>query len=124
MQDYEIAILYKPDLESDLKASETKVTKIITSTGGEITSTDNWGKKKLAYDIKKQQSAVYVFYVVKMPTEGVKKVNDILNITEEVLRFLITKIDHKKIAKFEAEKADKAKKQVERDAINEAKEDK
>ena len=107
---YEIAVLYHPDLEVDLTKAEEKVTKIITDNGGKVTATDNWGKRKLLYTIKKLDHAVYVFYTVEMPGEGVKKVESTLNITDEVIRYLITKPDLKAIAKAEAAKADKAAK--------------
>jgi small subunit ribosomal protein S6 len=114
MAQYEVAVLYHPDLEVDLTKAEEKVTKIIASNGGKIVGTDNWGKRKLAYAIAKQEHAVYVFYTVDMPGEAVKKVEATLNITDEVIRFLITKPDLKAIAKAEAAKAEKAKKAAER----------
>ena len=111
---YEIAVLYHPDLEVDLTKAEERVTKIFTDNGGKVVSTDNWGKKKLAYPIKRQESAVYVFYTVELPGENVKKVESTLNITDEVIRFLLTRPDLKAIAKAEAAKAEKAKKAAER----------
>lgn len=114
MAQYEVAVLYHPDLEVDLTKAEEKVTKIFTDNGGEVTATDNWGKRKLAYKIKGQEHAVYVFYTIEMPTEGVKKVESTLNITDEVVRYLITRPDLKAIAKAEAAKAEKAKKAAER----------
>jgi small subunit ribosomal protein S6 len=114
MAQYEIAVLYHPDLEVDLTKAEERVTKIIADNGGKITATDNWGKRKLAYGIKGQEHAVYVFYTVEMPEEGVRKVESTLNITDEVIRYLITKPDLKAIAKAEAAKAEKAKKAAER----------
>ena len=114
MNQYEIAVLYHPDLEVDLTKAEERVKKIITDNGGKVTATDNWGKRKLAYPIAKQEHAVYVFYTVDMPGEGVAKVESTLNITDEVIRYLITKPDLKAIAKAEAAKAEKAKKAAER----------
>lgn len=114
MAQYEIAVLYHPDLEVDLSKAEAKVKKIVTSNGGEVTATDNWGKRKLAYAIAKQEHAVYVIYTVEMPPTGVAKTESSLNITDEVIRFLITKPDLKAIAKAEEAKADKAKKAAER----------
>jgi small subunit ribosomal protein S6 len=111
---YEIAVLYHPDLEVDLSKAEERVTKIITDNGGKITKTDNWGKRKLAYTIGKQDFAVYVFYTVDMPSEGVQKVEQTFNITDEIIRFLITRPDMKAIAKAEALKDEKAKKAAER----------
>lgn len=114
MNQYEIAVLYHPDLEVDLSKAEAKVQKIFTDNGGNVTATDNWGKRKLAYPIARQDYAVYVFYTVEMPGEGVAKVEGLLNITDEVIRFLITRPDLKAIAKAEAQKAEKAAKAAER----------
>lgn len=114
MAQYELAVLYHPDLEVDLTKAEEKVTKIVTDNDGKITATDNWGKRKMAYTIKKQEHAVYVFYTVEMPTEAVRKIEATLNITDEVIRYLITRPDLNKIAKAEAAKAEKAKRSAER----------
>lgn len=114
MNQYEIAVLYHPDLEVDLSKAEEKVTKLITGNGGKIVSTDNWGKRKLAYTIKKQEHAIYVFYTVELPGEAVKKVETTLNITDEVVRYLISRPDLKAIAKAETAKTEKAKKNAER----------
>lgn len=121
MNQYEIAVLYHPDLEIDLEKAAAKVTKIFADNGGKVVAEDNWGKRKLAYPIKKNEHAVYVFYTVDMPGEGVSKVESTLNITDEVIRFLITRPDLKAIAKAEAQKAEKAKKAAERDESNEEK---
>ena len=111
---YEIAVLYHPDLEIDLEKAASRVEKLITDNGGKITNTDNWGKRKLAYKIKGNESAMYVIYTVEFPAQNVRKVESILNITDEVIRFLITKPDLKAIAKAEALKELKAKKAAER----------
>jgi small subunit ribosomal protein S6 len=125
MTQYEIAVLYHPDLEVDLTKAEEKVIKLFTDNGGKVTNTDNWGKRKLAYPIKKQEHAVYVFYTVDLPGASLKKVEGTLNITDEVIRYLIVKTDHKAIAKAEAAKAEKAKKAAERgEAAAEASEEK
>lgn len=114
MNQYEIAVLYHPSLEVDLTKAEERVKKIISDNGGKVTESDNWGKRKLAYPIKKEEHAVYVFYTVELPGEGVKKVESTLNITDEVIRYLIVRPDLKAIAKAEAAKAEKAKKAAER----------
>lgn len=105
MNQYEIAILYHPDLEIDLEKASKRVEKIFTDNGGKITKTDNWGKRKLAYPISKNEHAVYVFYTVNIPSGNVQKIETTLNITDEVIRFLITKPDLKTLAKAETERA-------------------
>lgn len=118
MNQYEIAVLYHPDLEVDLTKAEERVKKVVTDNGGKVVSDDNWGKRKLAYTIKGNEHAVYVFYTVELPGEAVQKVESTLNIVGEVIRFLITRPDLKAIAKAEvlrSEKAEQAAKRGERD---------
>jgi len=114
MAQYELAVLYHPDLEIDLDKATSKVEKQIAEAKGKVTKTDSWGKRKLAYGIKDVEHAIYVFYTLDLPAEGVKKLNDGLNITDEVIRFLITKPDLKAIAKAEELRAEKAAKAVAR----------
>lgn len=111
---YEIAVLYHPDLEVDLDKATSRVEKIFTDNGGKVGNIDNWGKRKLAYNIKKSESAIYVIYTVDFPPANVRKVESTLNITDEVIRFLITKPDLKAIAKAEAAKAEKAEQAAKR----------
>jgi small subunit ribosomal protein S6 len=111
---YEIAVLYHPDLEVDLSKAEERVKKIVTDNGGKVVKDDNWGKRKLAYPIKGNEHAIYVFYTVELPGETVRKVESTLNIAGEVVRFLITRPDLKAIAKAEAQKAEKAEQAAKR----------
>jgi small subunit ribosomal protein S6 len=110
MNEYEVAVLFDPGLEIDLTKPMAKVEKIVTDNGGKIVKTDNWGKKKLAYKIAGQDHAVYVFYNVELPSASVIKVESVLNITDEVIRYLITRVDHKELAKAEAIRKEKAEK--------------
>jgi small subunit ribosomal protein S6 len=114
LNQYEIAVLFDPQLEIDLSKPTAKIEKIISDNKGKITKTDNWGKKKLAYTINKQDHAVYVFYTVELPAENVQNIESTLNITDEVIRYLITRPDLKAIAKAEAAKAEKTRKAAER----------
>jgi small subunit ribosomal protein S6 len=114
MNQYEIAVLYHPDLEVDLEKASSRVEKVFTDNGGKVVAEDNWGKRKLAYNIKGSESAIYVFYTVELPAENVRKVESTLNITDEVIRFLITRPDLKAIAKAEAAKAEKAEQAAKR----------
>jgi len=114
MNQYEIAVLYDPGLELDLAKAESKVEKMITSAEGKILKTDNWGKRKLAYPIAKQEFAVYVFYTAEIPSINIQAIERELNIADEIIRFMVVKLDLKAIAKAEAMKAEKAKKAAER----------
>lgn len=95
MNEYELTVLIHPDLEANLDAALDKVRSLITTNGGEITKEDNWGKKKLAYQIRREDFAVYVCFEVKLPAEAPLKISNVLNITDEVLRYLLVKTDEK-----------------------------
>jgi small subunit ribosomal protein S6 len=123
MNQYELAILYDPDLEIDLDKATSRVEKILTDNGAKITNVDNWGKRKLAYQIGKHDMAIYVFYTADIPGANVQKIESILNITDEVIRFLITRPDLKGIAKAEAAKTLKAEQAAKRGERGDDKED-
>jgi len=123
LNQYEIAVLYHPDLEVDLSKAEVRIKKIVEDNKGKITATDNWGKRKLAYKIKKNEHAIYVFYTVDIPPANVGKIEATLNITNEVIRFLITKPDLKAIAKAEAAKKEKAERAKESEEETEEEEE-
>ena len=94
MRNYEIAVVLHPDLEIDLAATLEKVEGIITKNGGKITKKDNWGKRKLAYKINKQDWGIYVFYEVSVDCAKINKINQSLRITEEVMRYLIVSLEN------------------------------
>jgi small subunit ribosomal protein S6 len=124
LNQYEVAVLYHPDLEIDLEKATSKVEKILADNKAKVVKTDNWGKRKLAYPIAKQEHAVYVFYTVEIPAENVRRIEQTFNITDEIIRFLITRPDLKAMAKAEALRDEKAKKAAERgDSDDEDKEE-
>lgn len=105
MKEYELTVLIHPDLEVDIESPINKVREIIKSNGGEIVKEDNWGKKKLAYRIKNEDFAVYVYFEVKLPAAALLKISNTLNITDEVLRYLLVTVDEKGRMALEEAKA-------------------
>ena len=105
MKEYELTVLINPDLEADLEKTLVDVRKIVTSAGGKITKEDNWGKKKLAYQIKGENFAVYVYMECELPADAPLKISNTLNITDAALRYLLVRVDEK--ARKAAEEAAK-----------------
>lgn len=101
MKDYELTVLFHPDLEMNLDPALEKVKKIIDSAGGKITKEENDGKKRVAYPISGQDFAIYYFINLELPADAPAKISSTLNITDEVLRYLLVKEDEQK-AKLEA----------------------
>ena len=107
MKNYELTVLFHPDLEMNLDPAVEKVKKILEQNGAKITKEENDGKKRLAYSISGQEFAVYYFIDLELPAEAPAKISSVLNITDEVLRYLLVRVDERK-AKLEAKR--KAKK--------------
>ena len=93
MKDYELTVLFHPDLEMNLDPAIDKVKKLIESNGGKIIKEENDGKKRLAYSINNQEFAIYYFADVELPAEAPAKISSTFNITDEVLRYLLVKAD-------------------------------
>ena len=108
MKEYELTVLIHPDLEADLETPLTKVRDIIKNAGGTIIREDNWGKKKLAYPIRREEFAVYIYMDVSLPADAPLKISNIFNITDEVLRYLLVTVNEKarKALAAEQERAD------------------
>jgi len=113
MREYELTVLIHPDLEADLEPALKKVREIVTSNKGTIKKEENWGKKRLMYKIRNEEFAVYVFMEIELPAETNAKVQQTLNITDEVLRYLLVSVDEKIRALKEAESTESETKEEE-----------
>jgi small subunit ribosomal protein S6 len=113
MKEYELTVLIHPDLEVDLETPLAKVRDIIKNAGGKIVKEDNWGKKKLAYSINREDFAVYVYMDVELPADAPLKISNTLNITDEVLRYLLVKQDEKGRKALEEAKANASNEETE-----------
>ena len=108
MKQYELTVLYHPDLEMNMQPALDKVEKILTDNGATIKKATNEGKRRLAYSIKAQDFAVYYYYELEIADQNAaNKISSVLNITDEVLRYLIVSYDPRRAkaneAKVEAE---------------------
>lgn len=93
MRRYEIAVVLHPDLEMDQEGATNKIEAAITALGGKIDKKDNWGKRKLAYTIRKQDWGIYLFYQVSLDPSKVQSIENTLRITDEVIRSLIVSLE-------------------------------
>ncbi len=104
MKNYELTVLIHPDLEMNLEPALDKIKKLIESNGGKIVKEENDGKKRLAYSIAGQDFAVYYFYELELSQDAPAKISSVLNITDEVIRYLLVTVDERKL-KMEAKRA-------------------
>ena len=90
MSKYELAVVVSTKIEDDERAATLeKVKALVEKFGGQITNIDEWGKKRLAYEVQKMKEAFY--YFVQFETEDANCPNSVekqLRIMENVIRFL------------------------------------
>jgi len=91
MRNYEVAYIADPDLdEQALAALDERVAGWITAAGGSTIQVDRWGKRRMAYPIKKRLDGVYVFVQASLPPRATLDVERELRLQESILRFMIT----------------------------------
>lgn len=94
MRTYEIVFIVHPDLdETAFKEVVDRVLGWITDVGGSVTKVDIWGKRKLAYEIKKQREGQYVLMQAQMNPSFTVELERNFRFLEPVMRFLVTLMD-------------------------------
>ncbi len=94
MRKYEIVFILHPELEED-KINETveKFKSLVVDNGGEITSLDKWGKRKLAYEINHIKEGYYVVSKFNSEPKVTNEIDRVFKISDNVVRHIIVRED-------------------------------
>ena len=94
MTKYELAVVVSANVDDEVRnATLEKVKKLIERFGGQITNVDDWGKKKLAYDIQKMSEAFYYFVQFDADATAPIEIENRVRIMENVIRYLCVRAD-------------------------------
>lgn len=94
MNKYELAVVVSAKLEDDERAATIeRVKEYITRFGGTVTNVDEWGKKRLAYEIQKMKEAYYYFIHFESDAETPSEIEQRIRIMDNVIRFLCVRQD-------------------------------
>ena len=94
MNKYELAVVVSAKIvDEDRAATIEKVKEYITRFGGTVTEVDEWGKRKLAYEINYEGEGYYVLYNFESKPDFPMELERVINITDGVLRSIIVKKD-------------------------------
>jgi small subunit ribosomal protein S6 len=94
LRDYELVYIIRPDIaEENLNPIVDKVSSLITNRGGVISGTERWGKRKLAYPINHFLEGYYILGRFKAKPSATKEIEANLQITEEIIRDILVKIE-------------------------------
>lgn len=89
MNKYELAVVINAKLEDEERAAAIeKVTGYITRFGGAVTGIDEWGKKRLAYEIQKMKEGYYYFIKFDGESNTPNELEEHVRIMEPVIRYL------------------------------------
>ena len=94
MNKYELAVVVSANIEDEERAAVVdKCKALIERFGGTITGVDDWGKKKLAYDIQKMKEAFYYFIQFDAESTAPAEIESRMRIMDNVLRYLVVRQD-------------------------------
>ncbi len=92
MNKYELAVVVNAKIEDDARVAVIeKVQAYITRFGGQVTNVDEWGKRKLAYEIQKMREGFYYFIHFEADATAPAEIEARLRIMDNVIRFLCVK---------------------------------
>jgi small subunit ribosomal protein S6 len=91
---YELVYVVSPDASDDQVAElHTQIESIIQRMGGELEKTENWGRRKLAYEIGRHKEGTYVLEVINGTGELMKEIDRRLKVLDYVIRHLTVRVD-------------------------------
>ncbi len=103
MNYYENTVILDDTLsEEDLRAAIEKIKGVMQDAGGQIVKTDEWGMKKLAYELNKHKRGFYVLYSLKAPSNAIQKLEEFYKIYDPVMKHMVIKLEKKQARALEA----------------------
>ena len=94
---YELVYLLPPDsTEQQVTELHQQVEAVVLRMNGQIEKTENWGRRKLAYEIAHNKEAVYVLEVINGSGELMKELDRRLKVMDQVLRHMVVRVDEEK----------------------------
>ena len=104
MRRYELMLVLRPDLAEDrVQATLDRITRSISAADGELVKVSPWGRRRLAYQIGAYREGSYYIVLFDAPPAAVEEIERGLRITEELLRFLVTRVERPAARRSETE---------------------
>ena len=93
MKPYELLLIITPDHDENEADALTNQVKGIIENGGTLLKLDPWGKKRLAYPIRKRSEGYYVLYIFESAPNFVAELNQALHVIEAILRYMVVQYE-------------------------------
>lgn len=96
MNYYEKVMILDPNLEDSVaEETVTRVKDVITKQGGEIFNVDNWGRRKLAYELNKHQKGNYFLLTFKAPPATILELEKLCKVVDTIIKFMVVRYEKK-----------------------------
>ncbi len=106
MRRYELMLVLRPDLPEDrVQATLDRITRSISAAEGQLVKVSPWGRRRLAYQIGQFREGSYYIVLFDAPAAAVEEVERGLRITEELLRYLVTRVERPAARRSESDEA-------------------
>jgi small subunit ribosomal protein S6 len=94
VRDYELVLVVDPEVgDEGLSTTIDRVNSFIQERGGEIKNVDQWGRRRLAYPIKRRQEGFYVVTHFSLDPQAIRALEGNLDLAEDILRHLVTRLE-------------------------------
>ncbi|MEW5745024.1 MAG: 30S ribosomal protein S6 [Nitrospirota bacterium] len=106
MNFYENMVILNASLnEDEIKAAIDKISGVVTNAGGEVLKAENWGRRKLSYELNKQKMGIYVLFLFKAPSAAIGKLEGYFKVFDPVIKFMVVRLDKRQLAALPKEAA-------------------
>ena len=94
MRDYELVMVVSPEVADEaVPTTVERVQQFIQERGGEVKRVDPWGRRKLAYPIRRHREGHYVVAQISLDPQAVRALEGNLELAEDVIRHLVVKLE-------------------------------
>ena len=94
MREYELVFIAEPSLDEEaLDTLLERYTELVQGLGGQVTAVEAWGKRQLAYPIRKLREGYYFVTQIQLSTDALPELERSLKLTEPIMRYLIVRTE-------------------------------
>ena len=97
MNYYEMIVIIDPNLDdSAIEETVQRIKDVIIKQGGEIFKTDNWGRRKLAYELNKHEKGCYILLLFKSPPATISEIDKLNKVVDSIIKYMVVRLVKKK----------------------------
>lgn len=94
MKEYELTYIVRPDIDDEAGAAvAARVEQTIATNGGRVLKSDSWGKRRLAYPIRRYNEGTYILLRAELTDQAIREIDRQLKLSEDVIRHLLVRAE-------------------------------